>query len=61
LAVDDLLLAPADGDEGKLRVRVKEKTIVNGHSFGVATAEHDRLCKYRKEDAAESGAWSQFL
>lgn len=53
---------PDPAHEGKLRVQVKRKAIVNRKSTSIPPSEHDRLCKYRREDAnGKIQDWSQFI
>ena len=53
---------PDAAHEGKLRVQVKRKAIVNRTSTSIPPSEHDRLCQYRREDASgRIQGWSQFI
>jgi hypothetical protein len=52
---------PAQGDDGKIRVNLSRKSIVNSTSWSVSPEEHDQRCRYRKDDASgEIARLSQF-
>jgi len=48
--------------EGTLVVRASRKPIVNWNSATIMPSEHDRACRYRRDDASgKIQDWSQFI
>jgi hypothetical protein len=53
---------PDEAHEGQLRVQVTRKSTINHRSTSIVPSEHDRLCRYRQEDAnGQIHNWSEFL